>query len=92
MSLGIPVVTFDVGSVSEIVDHGKTGYVVPVFDVSAVARHTIHLAKEPILRKKMCGESEMSARKRFTARHCAKHHYQCYRYVMDGSNKKKLRI
>jgi glycosyltransferase involved in cell wall biosynthesis len=81
MALGIPVVSFDVGSVSEIVDHGRTGYVAPVFDVFRVATYTRNLIEDPALRAKMGDAAQKKARWNFSARQCAMRHDQCYRYV-----------
>ena len=83
MALGIPVVSFDVGSVSEIVKHGKTGYVAPVYGVSTVARHTIHLINHPYLRARMGEESKRLAHRHFSAEQCAKSHFKCYRQVIS---------
>ena len=92
MSLGIPVVAFDVGSLSEIVNHGKTGYVVPVFDVAALARHTTHLIAYPDLRVKMGAESKHWAHLHFSAEQCARSHLKCYRSVIGKPERKKRSI
>jgi len=48
-----PVVVTDVGSISEVVDEGKTGFVVPPRDSQALAEAVIRLLKDKRLRKEM---------------------------------------
>lgn len=48
-----PVVAFDVKSTSEILDHGKTGYLVPPNQVVEMAERVMELAKDKELRQKM---------------------------------------
>ncbi len=51
-----PVVVTDVGSVPEIVDDGKTGFIVPSKDPEALAKAIVRLLKDDRLRREM-GES-----------------------------------
>ena len=48
-----PVVVTDVGSIPEVVDDGKTGYVVPPRNSEALAEAIVKLLKDDELRKKM---------------------------------------
>jgi len=43
----LPIVTLDAGAAREIVDHGRTGFVVPDRDPAAVAAHTRRLLGAP---------------------------------------------
>jgi glycosyltransferase involved in cell wall biosynthesis len=47
------VVVTDVGSISEIVDDNKTGFIVPPRDSQALAEAVIRLLKDKKLRKEM---------------------------------------
>lgn len=48
-----PVVVTDVGSIPEVVDDGKTGFIVPPRDSEALAQAVIKLLKDENLRKEM---------------------------------------
>ena len=58
-SFGKPVVVTNVGSIAEVVDEGKTGFVVPPRDSKALAQALIKLLSNDELRKKM-GENAQS--------------------------------
>ncbi len=44
---GLPVISTRHAGIPEIVIHGKTGYMVDEFDVTAMAEHIVHLANSP---------------------------------------------
>ncbi|MBU0972167.1 MAG: glycosyltransferase family 4 protein [Proteobacteria bacterium] len=52
-SRGLPVVAFDTGGIPEVVARGKTGFLVPCFDVQAFARALEQLILDPFLLQKM---------------------------------------
>ena len=47
MSMGIPVVATDVGGNPEVVQDGKTGYLVPLDDIKSLSNSLINLIKSP---------------------------------------------
>jgi glycosyltransferase involved in cell wall biosynthesis len=47
MASGLPVVTTNVGGLAEIVDHGRTGFVVPPRQPRVLAEKIIHLLRNP---------------------------------------------
>jgi glycosyltransferase involved in cell wall biosynthesis len=47
MAMKVPVVATDVGAVSEIVTHGRTGFVVPPADADAIAGAVLTCLQEP---------------------------------------------
>lgn len=49
---GVPAVATDVGSVSEVVLHGQTGFVVPS-DVEAITQAILRLIDDPVIRERM---------------------------------------
>jgi len=53
MSVGKPVVATDVGSVSESVEQGETGYLAPAGDAGGLAERMIALLDDPLLSQQM---------------------------------------
>jgi glycosyltransferase involved in cell wall biosynthesis len=56
MSFGIPVVSTNVGGVKELIDHKKTGFLVPSNDLNGLVKYCSQLIKSSSLRKEI-GES-----------------------------------
>lgn len=46
LSCGIPVVASDLGGIPELVTHGETGFLAPLGDVPAMARHVLTLVED----------------------------------------------
>jgi glycosyltransferase involved in cell wall biosynthesis len=53
MATGVPVVSTDVGSVSDVVTHGVCGLLAPAREAAALAAHLETLGKAPLLRVAM---------------------------------------
>jgi glycosyltransferase involved in cell wall biosynthesis len=53
LACGLPVVATDVGGVSDVVQDGQSGYLVPANDVAAVAERLERLAGDPKGRRVM---------------------------------------
>ncbi|MFZ2522905.1 MAG: glycosyltransferase family 4 protein [Minisyncoccia bacterium] len=53
MSFGIPSIATNVGAVTEIINDGQSGYVVPVKDVVKITQKIIELMNDSALRKKI---------------------------------------
>ncbi|MEZ5421057.1 MAG: glycosyltransferase [Vicinamibacterales bacterium] len=47
MAAGVPVVSTDVGGVADVVQHGVSGWLAPMDDADAVARHVVALLADP---------------------------------------------
>ena len=67
MVCGLPAIGFDVGTTRDIIDHGRTGFVVPDGDVSALADAAVTLAEDDTLRRRMGGEARARAKRTFTS-------------------------
>lgn len=65
-AFGRPVVGTDVGSLSEMVEHGKTGLIVPSGDPEKLAEAIVSLLKNKEKRKKMGQEANRLAKTRFS--------------------------
>lgn len=80
MACGVPVVAFERGSVPEVIDHGKTGYVVKNVAEAVAAVHAVSAVKR--------NECQQIARRRFCVARMAEEYvreYQRLAGIEDGS-------
>jgi len=81
MAMGKAVVSTDVGSVSQYIEHGVSGFVVPPRDPRAMAECVGLLIRDPGLRESM-GRAAMSvARERLSLERAAALHADVYRRI-----------
>ncbi|HXE44392.1 MAG TPA: glycosyltransferase family 4 protein [Conexibacter sp.] len=78
MHAGLPVVATDVGSVSEAVADGETGYVVPPGDDAALQERLARLLGDPALRARLGERGRAVAAERFTAAAMARRYEAVY--------------
>jgi glycosyltransferase involved in cell wall biosynthesis len=67
MASGLPVITTAVGGVSEQIEHGVNGYLIPPGDAKALAEVTLRLVRDPQLRSAMSMAARRSAEEKFNA-------------------------
>lgn len=78
MACELPVVATDVGAVSEVVEAGVTGVVVPPCDALAVARAVGSLLDDPGLSSRMGIEARRRAVARYDVEACADAHLRAF--------------
>lgn len=61
-----PAVATSVGGVPEVLEDGRTGWLVDVGDSHAIARHVVRLIEEPTLRMRMGAEAREVIEQRFS--------------------------
>jgi glycosyltransferase involved in cell wall biosynthesis len=66
MSAGLPVIATDVGGVPEIIEHGRTGLLVPAREPEALAAAIDQLASDPGLRERLGSAARTSVSERFS--------------------------
>lgn len=66
MACGLPVVTFKVGALPEIIDNERTGYMVEPFDITQFSSRIVELAKNPTLRTTIGENARASIVERFS--------------------------
>jgi glycosyltransferase involved in cell wall biosynthesis len=65
MASGLPVVTTRVGALTEEVEHGVTGFLIPTSDANSLAEATLRLVQNPALRREMGAAARRTADWRF---------------------------
>jgi glycosyltransferase involved in cell wall biosynthesis len=78
MMFGLPVVATGVGSVAELVDHGRTGYIVAPLDPRALAHAALQLCDDAKLRARFGRRGRARALDLFSAQRCADVHVAAY--------------
>jgi glycosyltransferase involved in cell wall biosynthesis len=81
MHAGLPVVVADVGSLSEAVLDGRTGFVVPPEDPQALAEACLRLT-DPVLRTRMGAAAQARAAREFSVETMAARYDAHYRSVL----------
>lgn len=89
MSLALPVVTTDVGSMSEIVRDGKTGFVVAPHDVDAIVEKSIVLLSDGSLRMRMGQAARHFAELHFPVSVCAEAHLSAFNIALGQAANKR---
>jgi glycosyltransferase involved in cell wall biosynthesis len=82
MMMELPVVATDVGAVREVVEHGRTGFVVPPLDPQRLAEAILEILDDPNTRTSFGTRGRARAIERFSADECARVHLEAYEYVM----------
>lgn len=82
MTLGIPVVATQVGSISEITLEGETGYVVEPYDIDGLVERTMRLYSDGILKQSMSSAARDFATQNFSTECCARSHLHAYELAL----------
>ena len=82
MMFGLPVVATAVGSVAELVDEGRTGYVVAPLDPNALAHAAMRLLRHPDDRARLGSQGRARALELFSAERCADLHAAAYEFAV----------
>ncbi len=85
MAAGLPVVTTPVGSVSDVIESGKNGLLVPVGDAAALAGAISRLAGDPAERRRIGAEGNRTARARFATEAAAERLVALVRELCDAA-------
>ena len=88
MACGVPVVTTDVGSASEAVVDGVTGYVVPPLDGDAIAQAALHVLADPALRARLGDEGRRRAEARYGVEPAVDQHMRAFRTAMEHRHRR----
>jgi len=81
---GVPIVVTKRGGPSEIVEHGKTGFLVDPKDPKDIAKHIKKLVRNKALWEEMSKNALKRARKNFSWKACAKKYLQVFERAYKG--------
>ena len=87
MAHGLPVVATSVGSVSEVVEHGRGGYLLPPGDKQQLLDALVKLLKDPESAMTMGEHNRAVVRDGFTNRHTADRLLASYATVLSGERR-----
>ena len=83
LSMAKPVVSTDVGDVSQYVQEGHNGFVVPVGDAQALASKVQLLLADPKLRYTLGRHARQVARQHLDVSHCGESHLNAYQSLIS---------
>ena len=82
MASGIPVVATDVGGVTEVVEDGVNGRVVPPLDARALSAALVDVLRDEGTRLAMASSAHRIAEERFSLDTCAETHLRAYNLAL----------
>lgn len=83
MAAGCPMITANVGGISEIVIHNSNGLVVPAEDVDGLARAMTRLIGDPVLAARLGEQAARDCESRFEPTKIAQRYVDFYTFVID---------
>ncbi len=86
MAVALPVVSFEVGSIGELVEHGRTGYLVQKQDAAAIAENTLQHLLDPRHRAVMGFRAREFVEKHASLAACAERHMLAYELARRTAN------
>ncbi|WP_243123343.1 N-acetyl-alpha-D-glucosaminyl L-malate synthase BshA [Thermaerobacter sp. FW80] len=82
MACGVPVVAARTGGLPEVVEHGRTGYLLPPGDVEGMARCALELLRDPDRHAAFARAAAETARRRFAAEAIVPRYEALYRRLL----------
>jgi starch synthase len=87
-----PVVATNVGALPEVVEHGRTGLLIPVKDVNALAKAVIKLLKDDMLRKEMGENAYTKMKEEMSWDKIAEKTIEVYKEAIELNKKDEYKI
>jgi spore coat protein SA len=85
MSTGTPVIATKSGGIPEIIEHGKTGYLIDPFNIRQdLTKHILELLSSPLKLKRMGKKCVLQVRNYFTWQHTVNRQLKLYRQLHEG--------
>jgi N-acetyl-alpha-D-glucosaminyl L-malate synthase BshA len=86
MACEVPSVATNVGGVPEVIDHGVTGFLADVGDVSTMSRYAIDILSDETKLREMGKAARRSAQSRFCASKIIPQYEEFYRTVLERAS------
>jgi glycosyltransferase involved in cell wall biosynthesis len=83
LACGVPVVASAVGGIPEQLDEGRTGFLVPPGDASALTIRVAQVLEQPCLRQEMSALAAATARRRFDLERQVDAYLEWYRELAE---------
>jgi glycosyltransferase involved in cell wall biosynthesis len=91
MAMKRPIIATLAGGPTEIIDDGRTGFLVPPRDPEALAKRIIMLLEDPALAERIAGAGYLDARQRFAADVHANRVQRVYEQVLSPKRTRRSR-
>jgi glycosyltransferase involved in cell wall biosynthesis len=92
LAAGLPVVATNGGGAREIIDHGRTGLLVPMGDVAALAAALRRLLAEPEEARRLGAAGRRHALENFTVEQSARHSENLYEQLLKSSTERHTAV
>lgn len=87
MACGTPVIGFDVGGIPDMIQHGKTGLLVPPSDTAAFGAAILELLKNPERQSRLSAHCRQTAVQRFSLQRQASRYTDLYTKLLRTPSK-----
>jgi 1,4-alpha-glucan branching enzyme len=84
MAAQVPVIVSDTGGLSEVVEHGATGFKVPPGDVEALSYYMAHVFLHPEVSRSLCWRAWREILTRYNWQYLAQETREVYRELLAG--------
>jgi len=82
---GIPVVAFNIGGLPNIVDHERSGWLAPAFDVDSLSKGIQWVLSDPVRWKSLSDASRNIAQERFAPAVVVEQYLRVYEQAVSGT-------
>ena len=89
MACGVPVIGSDAGGMPEVVQHGETGYLLPVGDIDGMAARALEILKDEARRRSMGRAGRRRAAALFDADRVVSQYERFYEQVLAAENTRR---
>lgn len=83
---GVPVIATQVGGLPEVVEDGRTGFLLPLGDVEGMAEAALKILSDPALHREMGESARRRAREKFGASRVVKLYTDLYDRLLQAPN------